>query len=86
MVNMLKLSAKQLAETLGWSISFANGYIDGNTYRSRGLTPPEDFLYGTEEYAIGVQVGYNYGPDYLDWHDEDTSRPAVPTSKSNQPC
>jgi hypothetical protein len=82
MGNMLKLSAKQLAEAMGWTMNFANGYLDGNTFKSRAVCPSKELMDGTTEYAIGVQIGYNYGVDYLEWAED----VPLPVSNFRQAC
>ena len=63
-------SAKSLAMSLGWDMEFALGYVDGIAYRNKSIAPPRESLSGTSEYALGVQIGYNYGLDYLEWSAE----------------
>lgn len=60
---------KDLADAMNWGEEFASGYLDGQGYRRNGVPPPRELMQGTNEYALGVQIGYNYGAEYLRWGD-----------------
>ena len=49
-----RLSFADLARTYGWTITYADGYADGEAYRARRQQPPADLLSRYEEYAHGV--------------------------------
>jgi len=53
-----RLSFADLARTYGWSITYADGFADGEAYRSRGQKPPAYLLWGFDEYALGFQAGF----------------------------
>ena len=55
-----RLSFAELARTYGWTITYADGYADGEAYRARRQQPPAYLLWGFDEYAQGFQAGY-YG-------------------------
>lgn len=54
-----RLSFAELAKTYGWSISYADGFADGEAYKSRRQTPPAYLLWGLDEYSQGFQAGFN---------------------------
>ena len=47
-----------LAETNGWSLEHARGYVDGETFRLRGKAPSKYCLVGIDEYSLGFRAGY----------------------------
>lgn len=49
---------KVLAEKNGWSLSQAEGYVDGETFRRRGKTPSKYAQIGIDEYCLGFRAGY----------------------------
>ena len=49
---------KVLAEKNVWSLAHANGYIDGETFRRRGMTPSRYAQIGIDEYSLGFRAGY----------------------------
>ena len=55
-----RLSFAELASTYGWTITYADGYADGEAYRARRQQPPAYLLWGFDEYAQGFQAGF-YG-------------------------
>ena len=55
-----RLSFAELARTNGWTITYADGYADGEAYRARRQQPPAYLLWGFDEYAQGFQAGF-YG-------------------------
>jgi len=54
-----RLSFAELARTHGWTITYADGYADGEAYRARRQKPPAYLLWGFDEYAQGFQAGYH---------------------------
>jgi len=50
--------SKVLAERHGWSLTVAEGYVDGEACRKRGKTPPPHALVGMDEYSEGFRAGY----------------------------
>ena len=48
-----RLSFAELARTYGWTITYADGYADGEAYRARRQQPPAYLLWGFDEYAQG---------------------------------
>lgn len=59
MKKFTRLSFAELAKTYGWSISYADGFADGEAYKSRRQTPPAYLLWGFDEYSQGFQAGFN---------------------------
>ncbi|MCC6535337.1 MAG: hypothetical protein IT531_22540 [Burkholderiales bacterium] len=53
-----RLNFAELARTYGWSITYADGYADGEAYRARRQRPPGYLLWGFDEYSQGFQAGY----------------------------
>ena len=47
-----------LAESNGWSLEHAKGYVDGETCRLRGKQPSKHFLVGIDEYSLGFRAGF----------------------------
>src|ERR1700674_1163539 len=41
------------------SLTYADGYADGEAYRARNQNPPAYLLLGFDEYAQGFQAGYH---------------------------
>ena len=64
--------SKVLATRNGWSLSQAEGYIDGETHRRRGLTPSKYAQIAIDEYSLGFRAGY------YERKDPDSSRSAGP--------
>lgn len=49
---------KVLAEKNSWSLSQAEGYVDGETFRRRGKAPSKYAQIGIDEYCLGFRAGY----------------------------
>lgn len=49
---------KVLAEKNGWSLAYAEGYVDGENCRRRGKTPSKYAIVGIDEYCMGFRAGY----------------------------
>jgi hypothetical protein len=49
---------KVLAERNGWTLPHADGYIDGEHSRRRGLVPSTFLLVGIDDYCLGFRAGY----------------------------
>ena len=49
---------KVLAEKNGWSVAHAEGYIEGEAFRRRGMTPSKYAQIGIDEYSLGFRAGY----------------------------
>jgi hypothetical protein len=49
---------KLLAERNGWSLTRANGFLDGETFRRRGAMPSPYVQIGTDDYCVGFRAGY----------------------------
>jgi hypothetical protein len=47
-----------LAESKGWSLDHAKGYIDGEIFRLRGKQPSKHVLVGIDEYSLGFRAGF----------------------------
>ena len=50
--------SKVLVERNGWSLAYAQGYVDGETLRRRGTTPSKYAQIGIDEYSLGFRAGY----------------------------
>jgi hypothetical protein len=50
--------SKVLAAKNGWSLAKAEGFIDGETCRRRGLTPSKVAKIGIDDYCLGFRAGY----------------------------
>lgn len=53
-----KEKSKVLAEQYGWSLTVAEGYVDGEACRRRGKVPPAHALVGMDQYSEGFRAGY----------------------------
>ena len=53
-----KEKIKVLAETHGWSLAHAEGYVEGETFRRCGKTPSTYAQIGIDEYCLGFRAGY----------------------------
>ena len=53
-----KEKSKVLATRNGWSLSQAEGYIDGESFRRRGKTPSMYTQVGIDEYCLGFRASY----------------------------
>ena len=47
-----------LAERNGWSIARAQGFVDGEMSRRRGLPPSTYAQVGIDDYCLGFRAGY----------------------------
>ena len=59
--NMTDLSRERrrvLAEKNGWSFARADGFLDGDSFRRLGMTPPKYAQVGFDEYCLGFRAGY----------------------------
>ena len=50
--------SKMLAAQNGWSLEHAQGYVDGETFRRLGKTPPRYTIVGIDPYSLGFRAGY----------------------------
>ncbi|HKA45018.1 MAG TPA: hypothetical protein VKF40_23750 [Burkholderiales bacterium] len=50
--------SKLLAEQNGWSLEFAQGFVDGETSRRLGKAPALLALVGIDERSMGFRAGY----------------------------
>ena len=55
---LTKEKTKVLAERNGWSLAHAEGYVDGEAYRRRGLTPSKHAQIGIDDYSRGFRAGF----------------------------
>ena len=50
--------SKQLAEQNGWSLAYAQGKVDGETFRRLGKAVAPHARVGIDEYSLGFRAGY----------------------------
>ena len=55
---LTKEKTKVLAEKNGWSLAHAEGFVDGEAYRRRGLAPSKHAQVGIDDYSLGFRAGY----------------------------
>ncbi len=55
---LTKEKTKVLAEKNGWSLARAEGFVDGEAFRRRGLTPSKHAQVGIDDYSLGFRAGY----------------------------
>jgi hypothetical protein len=61
MTDMTDLSRERrraLAEKNGWPFARADGFLDGESFRRLGTTPPMHAQVGFDEYCLGFRAGY----------------------------
>jgi hypothetical protein len=59
--NMKSLAhekTKVLADKHGWSLSKAEGFLDGEVFRRRAKAPPTHAQVGIDDYSLGFRAGY----------------------------
>jgi hypothetical protein len=47
-----------VAEKNGWSLAYAEGFIEGVAFRQRDKTPSAYTQVGIDEYSLGFRTGY----------------------------
>ena len=50
--------ARTIAEKMGWSLTRAEGYVEGQHYRQEGLKPTAYQKVGVDDYARGFRAGF----------------------------
>lgn len=70
MAEIIYLAAYRLARRTGWPLNMAQGYLRGNAFRVAQCAPPAGTLDASDDYSVGVQLGYRYGLHYLRWMKE----------------
>ena len=50
--------ARTIAEKMGWSLTRAEGYVEGQHYRQEGLKPTAYQKVGVDDYAKGFRAGF----------------------------
>jgi len=55
---LTKEKTKVLSEKNGWSLAHAEGFVDGEAFRRRGLTPSKHAQIGIDDYSLGFRAGY----------------------------
>ena len=59
MMNVLtKEKSRVMAEARGWSLERAEGYVEGERYRRRGLHLTLYLRVGIDEYCLGFRQSY----------------------------
>ena len=53
-----KEKSKVLANQYGWSVAFAEGYVDGEVWRRRDRILSELASIGIDEYSLGFRAAY----------------------------
>jgi hypothetical protein len=78
MHDLTREKTKLLAEKNGWSLAHAEGYVDGQAYRRRGMPPSKHAQVGIDEYSLGFRAGFydRKAPDPVP-----SIGPAVPVGK-----
>lgn len=49
---------KVLAERNSWSLAYAEGYLEGESVRRRGVAPSKHAQIGIDEYSLGFRAGF----------------------------
>ena len=55
---LTKEKSRVLAEAKGWSLERAEGYVEGERYRRRGLQLSLYLRVGIDEYCLGFRQSY----------------------------
>ena len=55
--------ATAIAQQMGWSLAFAEGYIAGQSERWRGYRPSSYVMVGADDFARGFRAGYFERPN-----------------------
>jgi hypothetical protein len=71
---LTKEKTKVLAEKNGWSLARAEGYVDGQASRRRGVAPSKHAQVGIDEYSLGFRAGY------YDRKTPDAAQPRIPAA------
>lgn len=50
--------ARSIAKQWGWSLTRAEGYVEGQMYRQEGLKPTAYQKVGVDDYAKGFRAGF----------------------------
>jgi hypothetical protein len=50
--------ARDIAEKTGWTLTQAEGYVEGELYRRGGLRPTAYQKVGVDDYAKGFRAGF----------------------------
>ena len=50
--------SKVLAKQNGWSLAWAEGFVDGERCRRLGLKTPKYVHVGIDEFSLGFRAGY----------------------------
>lgn len=58
MKSFSREKSRVLAENNGWTLAWAEGYIDGEHSRRRGVAPSRHILVGIDDYSLGFRAGY----------------------------
>ena len=61
-VVAFKEKSRVLAEQHGWSLSTAQGYVDGETFRKRHRPATDHVLVGIDDYSEAFRAGYFHRP------------------------
>jgi hypothetical protein len=72
---LTKEKTKVLAERNGWTLPRAEGFVDGQAYRRRGMPPSRHSQVGIDEYSLGFRAGY---------YERKAAEPAQPKSPAVQ--
>jgi len=78
---LAKEKVKVVAEQNGWSLAHAEGYVDGETYRRRGMAPSTYARIGIDEYCLGFRAGYYERMNAELVH---SNRPAAPVNRQSK--
>ena len=58
MSDLLKKKKDKFAQEMAWTLERADGYVEGERYRRRGLALSAYHTVGIDEYALGFRTGY----------------------------
>ena len=58
MKTVNKEKSKALAEINDWSMEKAEGFLDGEASRRKGVQPSLYYMVGHDDYCLGFRAGY----------------------------
>jgi hypothetical protein len=58
LVMAVVLKAQALADANGWTLKYAEGFIDGEICRRKSENPPKYISIGIDDYAQGYRAGF----------------------------
>ncbi len=58
MIAEANVNSEVLAESNDWSLEKAEGFLEGEASRRRGVQPSLYYMVGLDDYCLGFRAGY----------------------------